>query len=414
MMKKNTKSSLLLIAFIIVTIIGFTNFDDSLFLSPPGASGMVNPTVMTAQNQNPILFLHGWTKRSTDWTTMRGWFRANEWPKTILYAYSFDKPGDSSVQGNINNANQIKQWVDEILEETGAEKIDLVGHSMGGISSRYYIKFLGGIDRVDDYVSLGCPHHGCPLEGESFSDANSLLLSLNEGDETPGGILNDTIGDRVAPYSGIIYNGTHIAGTINYTSIYSLVDEYIPPSSAKLHGANNIRLSDDIFHSQLYQDWSVYKKVRTAVDDFNTTFLMTPPTSFKAIPGDGQVKLRWEPPVDDGGTPITEYKVYRAANSGGPYSFIGNTTTLRYLDLNVTNEKNYYYVVTAVNNVGESEYSNEISAIPQIPIPTTNTSMTASPTSTTTTATPTPGWNGLFLLLSLFGLYQLRQLKKKS
>jgi hypothetical protein len=307
----------------------------------------------------------------------------------------------------------MPQWVDEILEETGAEKIDLVSHSMGGLSSRYYIKFLGGIDTVDDYVSLGSPHHGCPLKGESFSYANILLLSLNEGDETPGGVLNDTMGDRVAPHSGINYNGTHIPGTISYTSICSLVDEYVPFHSSKLHGAKNIRV-DDLRHSQLCQDWSVYKLVRTAVDDFNTIFLMTPPTSFKATPGDSQVILRWQAPWDDGGAPIIEYKVYRAASSGGPYFFIGNTTTLSYMDLNVTNEAMYYYVVTAVNSIGESEYSNEISAIPQIPIPTTATSITATPTTTKTTATPTPGWNVLFLLLSLFALYHLRQLKKKS
>ena len=375
-----------------------------ILIFPCFASSKVVSTVKTEQNQTPILFVHGWYTKGTDWNIMREWFQANGWPETSLYAFTFDDRRDCSIQGNINNANRMKQWIDEILGETGAEKIDIVGHSMGGLSSRYYIKFLGGIDKVDDYVSVGTPHHGEEI-GETCEiclKANALLLSLNEGDETPGGILNDTIGDRVAPYSGIIYNGTHIAGNISYTSIYSLTDGDVPTQSSLLHGANNIRIIGPD-HSQLRWDWDVYKLVRTAVDDFNTTFLITPPTSFTAVPGDSQVNLWWKAPIDDGGAPIIEYKVYRAASSGGPFFLIVNTTALSYTDLDVTNEVIYYYVVTAVNSIGESEYSNEISTIPQIPI-----------TTTTTTTTTTPGWNIVFLLICLYGLSQLRPPKKNS
>ncbi|MFX0051238.1 MAG: fibronectin type III domain-containing protein [Candidatus Hermodarchaeota archaeon] len=359
-----------------------------ILILPCFASNKASTTVLTTQNQNPILFLHGWTKTKEDFDLMRTRLISNGWPETFLYAYDFDDTNEKSSQANINNANRIKQWVDEILAETGAEKIDLVAHSMGGISSRYYIKFLDGIDRVDDYVSLGGSHHS----------SSWINLSINEGDETPGGILNDTLGDRFDPVSGVIYNGTHIPGNISYTSIYSLSDEVVmPPLNSHLDGAKNIPV-EGLTHSQLYADLYVYTLVRSAVDDFNTTFLPKPPV-LRVEASDGQVKLEWQPSVDDGGASITEYKIYRAASSGGPYSLIGSSITLSYIDLTVTNGETYYYVVTAVNSQGESDYSSEVSATPQL--------------STSTTTTSTPGWHILFLLLSLFTLTQFRQLKKR-
>jgi pimeloyl-ACP methyl ester carboxylesterase len=365
----------------------------SILILPCFASSKAHPAVKTAQNQNPIIYIHGWTKSKEDFNLMRSRFKANGWPETYLYAYDCDNAFGSSYAGVVSWANMLKQWVDEILAETGAEKIDLIGHSLGGQSNRYYIKFLSGIDRVDDYVCLGSP---------TYCDQTTNDPDYNEGDATPGGILNDTIGNRTDPVTGVTYNSTHIPGNISYTSIYGNLggghDGQVTTRACILDGANNIEV-EGVEHSQLYTDLYVYTLVRTAVDDFNTTFLPVPPILW-AIPGDGQVKLEWQAPLDDGGVPITEYKVYRAASSGGPYSLIGSSIILSYIDLTVTNGETYYYVVTAMNSQGESKYSGEVSATPQL--------------STSTTTTSTPGWHVLFLLLSLFTLTQFRQLKKRS
>jgi hypothetical protein len=143
---------------------------------------------------------------------------------------------------------------------------------MGASSSRYYIKFLGGIDVVDDYVSIGEEHHGGLFGVDSYwlgkcGEWLPFYWQLNEGDETPGGYLNDTIGDRPDPItSGIIYNSTHISGTINYTSIYSRIDEFVNYTSAPLDGAHNIEL-DGLTHSQLVSNETVYELVKEAIDD---------------------------------------------------------------------------------------------------------------------------------------------------
>ncbi len=89
------------------------------------------------------------------------------------------------------------------------------------------------------------------------------------------------------------------------------------------------------------------------------------PLNLQATAGDGYVKLTWSPPSDNGGSSITNYKIYRGTSSGGEsyLAQVGGSTTT-YTDNSVTNGVTYYYYVTAVNSVGESDKSNEVSATP--------------------------------------------------
>ena len=217
--------------------------------------------------QHPILFLHGWTGDSTNWNQMKGRFINDGWSSSELYAYTFNNTADYSNEGNIQNANEIKQWVDNILNGIGAEKVDLVCHSMGGISSRYYIKFLGGLNKVDDYVCMGSPHHGVAGGTKVFNSNSTFLNSINDGDETPSGILNDTIGSRIDPIGGSTYNSTHVPGNINYTSIYSTGDTICAPYiTSKLDGANNIKV-EGVDHINLIFFYNIYDLVKDAVYD---------------------------------------------------------------------------------------------------------------------------------------------------
>ena len=92
----------------------------------------------------------------------------------------------------------------------------------------------------------------------------------------------------------------------------------------------------------------------------------TKPQNLEAIPGDTNVSLSWEPPVSDGNSPITNYRVHRGNSSGGEIFLveIGNLTA--YLDTGLTNGQTYYYTVSAVNAVGEGPHSTEAYATPFI------------------------------------------------
>ncbi|MFO8006366.1 MAG: PA14 domain-containing protein, partial [Candidatus Brocadiia bacterium] len=100
------------------------------------------------------------------------------------------------------------------------------------------------------------------------------------------------------------------------------------------------------------------------------------PTNLTATAGDTQVSLNWDPSAG-----AQTYKVKRSTTSGGPYTEIATgLTDTHYTDTGLTNGTTYYYVVSAVNTVGESANSNEASATPA-----PDTTPPAAPTNLTAT-----------------------------
>ena len=208
---------------------------------------VLTPSKADIPKQDPVLFITGLGGTSSSWNNVLEMFKIDDWPNGSLFAYDFEKNLDCSDQGNINNANQINQWVNKILKNTDSKKVDIIAYSMGGISSRYFLKFLNGTSLVDDYVSIASPQHGSAKSYQcdyNINNPNELIKMLNDGDETPNGLLNDTIGERYDSILNVTYSGSHIPGNINYTCIYSPDDDVvIPYNTSRLDGAINIPLN---------------------------------------------------------------------------------------------------------------------------------------------------------------------------
>jgi cell division septation protein DedD len=118
----------------------------------------------------------------------------------------------------------------------------------------------------------------------------------------------------------------------------------------------------------------------------------SPSRKLQAAAGDGYVDLSWNQPSNDGGSPITGYKIYRGTISGGEIFVKAVGNVLIYTDKGVTNNQKFYYQVSAVNSVGEGEKSNDVGARPTSTStsPTTTPTPTSTPTLPSTTTTPTP------------------------
>ncbi|MEO7100633.1 MAG: RICIN domain-containing protein [Luteolibacter sp.] len=86
------------------------------------------------------------------------------------------------------------------------------------------------------------------------------------------------------------------------------------------------------------------------------------PLCFYTAPGQYKVPLRWSESFG-----ATSYKVKRATTSGGPYTTIATVTAPSYVDTTVTNGTTYYYVVSAVNSIGEGANAAQDSVIPENP-----------------------------------------------
>ena len=105
------------------------------------------------------------------------------------------------------------------------------------------------------------------------------------------------------------------------------------------------------------------------------------PQNLAATGSNAQVGLTWQAPASNGGSPITNYRIYRGTSSNGETlkATIGNVLT--YTDTSVTNGVTYYYQVSAVNGAGEGPRSNEASATPSPPPPPPDFGISATPAS---------------------------------
>lgn len=62
-----------------------------------------------------------------------------------------------------NNAAQLKDYVEEVLEKEHAEKVNLIAHSKGGLDSIHMIEAIGMEDKVASLTTLCTPHRGSPI-----------------------------------------------------------------------------------------------------------------------------------------------------------------------------------------------------------------------------------------------------------
>src|SRR3954451_5302976 len=107
-----------------------------------------------AHAKEPVVLVHGTFGDSSNWGYVRPQLEAAGY-QTFAIDYGNRATGEIAA-----SAQQLSAFVDGVLAQTGASKVDIVGHSQGGMMPRYYIKNLGGAAKVDDLVGLAPSNHG--------------------------------------------------------------------------------------------------------------------------------------------------------------------------------------------------------------------------------------------------------------
>ena len=204
--------------------------------------------VYTACGKRPVLFVHGINGSSANWETMVERLVEDGWPLDELYLFDAEDPAWGC---NVDNAAAIEILVQEIIDETGSERVDIVAHSMGTISSRHFIMGLGGLEQVNTYVTLGGMHHGlsAPCDApDILREAVCVWMELCESGEFMEQL-------NVAPAT---------PGPMHWISMYGTADETVPNESSHLDGAENI-VFEAVEHSGengLLEAQEVYEEVR--------------------------------------------------------------------------------------------------------------------------------------------------------
>ena len=78
-------------------------------------------------------------------------------------------------------AELLGRHIEGICERTGSERVDVVGHSLGGLIARYYVQRLGGDSRVRTLVTLGTPHSGTRVA--PLANAHPIVRQMRPGSE---------------------------------------------------------------------------------------------------------------------------------------------------------------------------------------------------------------------------------------
>ncbi|MEU4089469.1 esterase/lipase family protein [Streptomyces aureus] len=76
-------------------------------------------------------------------------------------------------------AELLGRHIEEICERTGHDRVDIVGHSLGGLIARYYVQCLGGDTHVRTLVTLGTPHSGTRVA--PLMNAHPIVRQMRPG-----------------------------------------------------------------------------------------------------------------------------------------------------------------------------------------------------------------------------------------
>jgi triacylglycerol esterase/lipase EstA (alpha/beta hydrolase family) len=205
-------------------------------VSPPGSNDFsCRPS---AAHPYPVVLVHGTFENMDDNWQAASPLLANNGYCVFALNYGGTSPA-ADVQGTGDiaaSAGQLAAFVDKVLAATGAAKVDIVGHSQGGMMPRYYLKFLGGAPKVNTLVGLSPSNHGTTIDGlttltQTLGLAGAFNVALGS---TCQSCVQQEVG---SPFMTELNSGGDTVPGISYTVIETRYDEVVTPyTSAFLTG----------------------------------------------------------------------------------------------------------------------------------------------------------------------------------
>ena len=143
-----------------------------------GQSNTTNNTNSTAATTNsaklPVLLIHGYMEDATVWNKWVDLLKKDGIP---VYPITF-KQSDDKCGSSAEHAKELSNIIGQIKEETGQNKVNIVGHSKGGLDARVYL--ANNTKDVANLVMIGTPNAGSPL-AESSEVCTPAVYDLRPG-----------------------------------------------------------------------------------------------------------------------------------------------------------------------------------------------------------------------------------------
>ncbi|MEW1929096.1 alpha/beta fold hydrolase [Streptomyces sp. NPDC088360] len=193
----------------------------------------------SAAHPRPVVLVHGTFGNSVDnWLVLAPYLvRRGYCVYSLDYGQLPGVPFFNGLGPIDKSAEQLDGFVDKVLAATGAAEADLVGHSQGGMMPRYYLKFLGGAQKVNALVGLAPDNHGTTLLGLT------RLLPYFPGIEDLLTTKTPSLADQVAgsPFLTKLNEGGDTVPGVRYTVIATKYDEVVTPYRTQFLNGPDVR-----------------------------------------------------------------------------------------------------------------------------------------------------------------------------
>jgi hypothetical protein len=170
----------------------------------------------------PVLLVHGLVDNRSVFSVMHRNLRRLGFAHVCTWNYS------PLLTDIARGAADLGAHIERICEQTGHDRVHVVGHSLGGLISRYYVQRLAGDRRVESLVTLGTPHDG------------TLWAHV-----VPAPLIR-----QMRPGSPLIKELAEPAPDIHtrMTAVYSDLDQMVSPSSSGRCDHPDLQARNVLFH----------------------------------------------------------------------------------------------------------------------------------------------------------------------
>ena len=260
--------------------------------NPPGAN---NFSCKPKKGQNPVVLLPGTNSDGyVSWSMYTPQLRARGYCPFVANFNGLPWLSSFAYTGDIRTtAKATSIFIDRVLRETGAQKVDIIGYSQGGGPlPNYYIQKLGGDKKVDKMIGIAPANHGVgapavakwineALPGESHKTIEGAADSIH--------VASYTQQMASSPFMKELYhNGKVTRPGVQYINIEGKYDYVVAPYTnafIREPGVKNITVQDTCpqdhaTHVNFPYDSNVSQMVFNALDPDNTKPVKCKPQPF--------------------------------------------------------------------------------------------------------------------------------------
>lgn len=161
-----------------------------------------------ADHGTPVMLVHGYGHNHSGWWNMRRHLQEAGFGRLESFDY---RPFERDVPAS---ARQLAARVEQLRRRTGAERVHVVAHSLGGILLRWMVQELDSAEVVDTAVTLGTPHEGTRLAWIAPGGTAAQLR--------PGSWVLRRLAESARP------------SPVRWVAVYSNLDELVRPSRSAM------------------------------------------------------------------------------------------------------------------------------------------------------------------------------------